>query len=121
MFLHGRCLMEANMNRGMTESDSGTHMRDEMESLKEGFNKLRTDVADLFTHAFGFGRSGAGVARDYGADAMETVKGRFNDYKARGAEQMQAFEHKVEENPLTSAMIAFGVGFIVAKMLHHKD
>jgi len=109
--------MESTTNRGMTEG-SGNQMSDEMESLRESFNKLRTDVADLFTHAMGFGRGGAEYARDYGTDAMEQLKGRFNDLRTRGADQMATFEHRIEEKPLQSAMIAFGVGFIVAKLLH---
>src|SRR5436309_7177140 len=113
--------MEANMNRGMTETDSSVHMRDEVDCLKESFSNLRNDVAELFSHAFGFGKSGASVARDYGVDAMENVKARFNDFKARGTDQMHALEHKVQENPLTSAFVAFGVGFLLAKMMHHKD
>ena len=113
--------MEANMNRGMTQSDSSMHARDEMESLKQGLSKLRTDVAELFTHAFGFGRHGAEMARDYSTDAIENVKHRFDEFKSRGVERMHDFEHRVEANPLRSAMIAFGVGFIVAKLLHRRD
>jgi len=108
--------METSANRGMTEQGSGD-MQQEMDSLKEGFNKLRTDVSDLFTHAFGVGRGGANYAREYGTDAIEQLKGRFEDLRTRGADQMQMFEHRIEENPLQSALIAFGVGFIVAKIL----
>jgi len=112
--------MEANADRGMSESNVASP-QDEIQSLKESFNKLRTDVADLFSHAFGFGRSGAGAARDYGMDALENVKSRFNDLRARGEDQVHAVEQKVQENPLASAMIAFGAGFIIAKLMHHKD
>jgi ElaB/YqjD/DUF883 family membrane-anchored ribosome-binding protein len=113
--------METNMNRGMTESDQPIAMQNEMDSLKESFNKLRSDVADLFSHAFGFSKSGAFMARDYGADAMENVKSRFNDLKSRGNEQMHAVEHHVVEHPMKDMLIAFGVGFIMAKLMHHKD
>jgi len=110
--------MEANMNRGMTEAGSSPQMQDELQSLKDGFNKLRSDVAELFGHAFGFGRSGAEMARDYGADTMEGLKNRFYELRDRGTVQMHSLEKKVEENPMSSAMIAFGVGFILAKMMH---
>jgi len=110
--------METSMNRGMTDTGSSDNMQQELESLRSGFNKLRGDVAELFTHAFGFGRSGADYAREYGMDAMEQLKGRFNDMRAQGADQMANFEHRVEEKPMQSVMIAFGVGFILAKILH---
>src|SRR5690349_13316785 len=112
--------MEANMNRGMTESSGSSHAMDEMEQLKESFTKLRADVAELFSHAFGFGRGGAEMARDYGNDAMESVKQHFNDLRARGEDSMHSIEQKVQEKPLQSAMIAFGVGFLLAKMMGHK-
>jgi len=112
--------MEANMNRGMTEATGGSHMQEELDSLKEGFMKLRNDVADLFNHAFGFGRSGAEMARDYGTDTMESLKQRFSDMRSRGEEQMHSLEHKVQEKPFASAVIAFGVGFVLAKMMGHR-
>jgi ElaB/YqjD/DUF883 family membrane-anchored ribosome-binding protein len=112
--------MESMTDRGMTESNPSTHMQEELESLRGGFDKLRSDVAELFSHAFGFGRSSAEMAREYGADTMENLKHRFNDLRERGADRMHSVERKVEENPLSSAMIAFGVGFILAKMMHRR-
>jgi len=109
------------VNRGMTEADPNAHMRDEMEHLKDSFNKLRNDVADLFSHALGFGRGGAEAARGLGMDAMETVKSRFNDLKSRGTDQMHMFEDRITQNPLRSAMIAFGAGFILAKLMRHRS
>ena len=113
--------MEANTtNRGMTETSGGSHMQEELDSLKDSFNKLRSDVTDLVSHAFGFGRGSAEMARNYGNDAMEGLKHRVNDIRARGEDQMHTIEQEVQEKPLTSAMIAFGVGFLIAKMMGHK-
>jgi ElaB/YqjD/DUF883 family membrane-anchored ribosome-binding protein len=112
--------MESMTDRGMTEANPSMHMQDELQSLRSGFDKLRADVAELFSHAFGFGRSGAEMAREYGADTMENLKSRFNDLRDRGTEQMHSVERKIEENPMSSAMIAFGVGFILAKMMHRR-
>ena len=113
--------MESTTNRAVTESNPSNHMQEELQSLKHGFDKLRSDVAELFSHAFGLGRSGAEMARDRGSDAMETVKSRFYDLRERGAVEMRRAEKKVQGNPLSSAMIAFGVGFILAKLLHRRD
>jgi len=112
--------METSTNRGMTENAGSPNMQDEMESLRNGFNKLRTDVAELFSHAFGVGRGGVEYARDYGTDTMDSLKQRYSDLRQRGEEQMHALEHRVEENPMQSALIAFGVGFLVAKILHRR-
>jgi ElaB/YqjD/DUF883 family membrane-anchored ribosome-binding protein len=116
--------MEGSMKRGMTETagaNGGTtaNMNEEFEQLKSSFNQLRGDVVNLFSHAFGVGRSGGEAARDYGMDAMEQLKNRVYDLRDRGAVQMHHVEKKVEENPISSLMIAFGVGFILAKFFRH--
>jgi ElaB/YqjD/DUF883 family membrane-anchored ribosome-binding protein len=113
--------MDSNADRGMTETNVTNPVQNEIDSLKDAFNKLRTDVSELFTHAFGAGRHGASMARDYGMDTVEGVKQRFSDLRDRGAEQMHAFEHRVEEQPLKSAMIAFGAGFVMALLMRHRD
>jgi ElaB/YqjD/DUF883 family membrane-anchored ribosome-binding protein len=98
--------MESSMGRGMTESGASSHMTD--------------DVVDLFTHAFGFGRSSAFMARDSANDAMENLKHKLADLKSRSSDSLGELERKVEQNPISSALIAFGVGFVVAKMFHHR-
>jgi ElaB/YqjD/DUF883 family membrane-anchored ribosome-binding protein len=113
--------METNMNRSMTDSESGARVRDEMESLKQGLSKLRSDVAELFSHAFGFGRGGVDAARGYSNDAIEHIKDRFEDMRLRSAVQVHRFEEKVSKYPVRSAMIAFGVGFFLARLMHHRD
>jgi len=106
------------MDRGMTETSE--KMSDEMQQLKDGFSQLRADVVDLFSHAFGWGKSGASVARDSASEAMDSLKSKYADLKARGSDQLEDFEHKIEENPLASALIAFGVGFLVAKLFGRR-
>jgi ElaB/YqjD/DUF883 family membrane-anchored ribosome-binding protein len=112
--------MENKVNRGMTETGSNISVHEELIRLRDGFNQLRADVAELVTHAFDVGRSGANVARDYSNDAMEEVKQRVNDLRTRGADRLHTIEHRVEENPLASALIALGVGFVVAKIMHRR-
>src|SRR5262245_28077394 len=110
--------MASTTDRGMT--DASSTMSSEMQQLKDGFSQLRADVADLLSHAFGWSRSGAARARDSANDAMESLKSKFTDFKARGSDQLESFEQKIEENPLASALIAFGVGFLVAKMFGRR-
>jgi ElaB/YqjD/DUF883 family membrane-anchored ribosome-binding protein len=95
-------------------------MAAEVDQLKDSFGQLRADVVNLFSHVFGLGRSGAEAARDSASDAMENLKSKLNDIKDRGSDQVASVGKKVEENPMASAMIAFGVGFLLAKMLHRR-
>ena len=78
--------MESNVNRGMTEStETSGHMQDELNNLKSSFNKLRSDVAELFTHGFGLGRDSMEMARGYGNDAMENLKERGIPFRLAGS------------------------------------
>lgn len=89
----------------------------ELDGLKNSFAQLKHDMVDLFSRAFGLGRTSADAAKGQAADAMETLKHRLADLKERGSDQVAVVGKKIEENPLPSALIAFGVGFILAKLL----
>jgi len=108
--------METSTDRGMT-SNASEQMTSEMQELKQSFGQLRDDVVNLFTHAFGWGRSGAEVARDYGADAMEGLKARLDRLRDKGAVQMRSVERKIEAHPLSTTMLAFGIGFCAAAFM----
>jgi|SRR5208282_5108244 len=74
----------------------------DLEALHDSFANLRDDVAKLVDNAVGAAKDGAGALKDRGADSYEQV-GR-----------------KIGENPMLSTAIAFGVGFILAKMLSRR-
>ena|SRR5688572_26380305 len=92
--------------------------------LKASFGKFRSDVMTLLNDAMGVGRkagaTGAHVAQDKAVAAYDEVKDRVSDLQERGHEQAERLSHKIEENPVTSALIALGVGFIVAKLFTRK-
>lgn len=102
-----------------TES-ANDEMAGEVEALKSSFNHLRNDVVDLFHHAFGIGRSGATAATDSATDAMEHLKEKFAEFNERGADQLAAFGKKIAKNPVQSALIAFGAGYIAAKFFSRR-
>lgn len=77
-------------------------LAENFDSLKENFVQLRNDLSHMITNAFATGSSGKDVA---------------------GAEAKHLFDQardKIRDNPGTSALIAFGVGYIAAKMLRHR-
>jgi ElaB/YqjD/DUF883 family membrane-anchored ribosome-binding protein len=96
----------------------------DLAELRASFGKLRSDVMTLLHDAMGVGktagRTSADVAKDQASAAYDTVKGKVEDLKDRGTEQMEVLSHKIEQNPMTSALIALGVGFLVAKILTRK-
>ena len=103
-----------------TLEKSGGRMSDDVESIKSSFSQLRRDVMDLLSNAFGLGKSSAEYAKGNAAHAVEAMKSRLNDFKDRGAEQLGSVEKRIEDNPLPAALIAFGVGFVVAKILTRR-
>ena len=95
-------------------------MHTELEELKSGFATLRDDVMNIVSHAMGFGRSGAQVARDSATEQYENLKSKFDDFKQRGGEKFEALEKQVTDHPIGAALIAFGVGFVFAKLMHRR-
>lgn len=74
----------------------------DLESLHNSFSQLRDDVTHLMSNAVGTAKSGADALKD------------------RGAESVEQLGDKIGEQPILSAAIVFGLGFIVAKLLSRK-
>lgn len=95
-------------------------MTDDLESIKSSFTQLREDVAGLLGQAFGLGKHGAGAAKEAGVDAMDALKERLGDLKGQGFKRVESFERTIEDNPLPAALVAFGIGFVVAKLISRR-
>ena len=116
----------------MSSSNSARHLKDEAtdrlsgdyESLKGDVSQLRNDVVDLLSHALGLGKSSASnigsSVRGTAVDAMESLKEQISSLREQGNDKVAAVGKKIEDNPLASTAVAFGVGFILAKILSRK-
>jgi ElaB/YqjD/DUF883 family membrane-anchored ribosome-binding protein len=89
----------------------------EIDGIKDSFAQLKHDMVELFSRAFGLGRAGADVAKDQAADAVENLKHRLADLKEAGSDRLANVSKKIEQNPVQAALIAFGVGFLLAKLM----
>ena len=92
----------------------------DIDELKASFGKLRSDVMGLVNDTMGAGKSGVNVVRDRAATAVHDVRGQLHDWQDRGAESVEALGEKIGEHPMTAALIALGVGFLVAKFFSRK-
>ncbi|WP_156782088.1 DUF883 family protein [Acidihalobacter aeolianus] len=95
--------------------------KDEMNAIREDLSKLRADVAEL-THALkDLAVNRAGTARDQAkagvAEARERLKQQANRAGEQGREYYDAFEQQIGERPMTSLLVSFGIGFVLAKLL----
>ena len=96
-------------------------MKEEMESrfsadlanLQNSFEQLRDDVAKLLSSAAHTAKSGVGSIKDHAAGAVSDLKERSSDSLDRVGKQ-------ISRNPLLSAGMAFGIGYILAKLFSRR-
>ena len=84
----------------------------DLEALRADLGKLREDVAALtasLAELVGESASGEKV-REMAARLAERAK-------QTGRENLDALQRKIEERPLTSIAVAFGLGLVIGKLL----
>jgi ElaB/YqjD/DUF883 family membrane-anchored ribosome-binding protein len=101
-------------------SNSNDGISAEMEHLKKSFSQLRTDLTSLVGSALGAGKTGAHVVKEHATAAVDGVKHKVSDLKDKGVETEKAIEQKIADHPLASVVIAFGVGFMLARIITRK-
>jgi hypothetical protein len=89
---------------GKSKANGGAH---DLDSIRGDLDALKTDLGALLKHV----KSGTvdGVTGE--------AKRLYGKLAAEGGETLENFAHQVEEKPLASLLIAFGVGFIFARIL----
>jgi ElaB/YqjD/DUF883 family membrane-anchored ribosome-binding protein len=109
---------------GKSGNDAKTNLAADVENLKKSLTQLRGDVTTLLGDAVEIGKSSAGVAagvaKDKAGAAVDGIKHRIHDLKERGSKSAESFEDTIAEHPLAAAMIAFGAGFILAKLFSRR-
>jgi ElaB/YqjD/DUF883 family membrane-anchored ribosome-binding protein len=101
-------------------SDPNERVSEEMDNLKSSFVQLKKDVTEMVNNAVGVAKTGAESAKDGAAHVAGAVKDKLKDLKDRSAEHLHVVEEKIAENPLPAALIAFGVGFLIAKLFSSR-
>ncbi len=82
----------------------------DIEDLKAQIDDLRNDLSGIADAL----KKLSGSAVDEGTDRVRRASEKARD-KAR--DTIGAFESEIEERPLTSVATAFGIGFILGKLL----
>ncbi|MEX1032999.1 MAG: hypothetical protein WDZ30_06530 [Cellvibrionaceae bacterium] len=103
---------------------AGNNLNKEIDTLKEDIVKLSNDVAALL-----------GVFKDLGAETVgdaanslnEEVAKRREEFretllgaKAQGDKVAEGLEEEIVQHPLRSVLVAFGVGYVLAKLMRGK-
>jgi ElaB/YqjD/DUF883 family membrane-anchored ribosome-binding protein len=97
-------------------------IRDELKALKEDFAKLHGDVAELVKAVRDTGGAKAHAARDSLEEELrrrrDRVRERLDEARATGRRKAAELEDEVTQHPFASLAAAFGVGFLLAKLMH---
>ncbi len=78
----------------------------DLETLKDELEVLRKNVATIAKH---MGNGAAKKISDNGHDLYDVVQ-------EQGERVVRAASHEIEERPLTSVLIAFGVGILIGRL-----
>jgi|GEM_PF-531584 len=113
------------------KNEAKDRFSEDIGELKESFAQLKSDLHKMLDDAVGTGKAGARVVGDHANQAYGKVKDEAqtaysqakkgaHDLKDRGADQIDTLGEKIAENPLTSAAIAFGIGFIISRLMSRR-
>ncbi len=99
-----------------SENDLQT-LRDDMATLRADFKKFSDDLKVL-------GRGQADAARDELGETAERMREEFrrilDETGTRGRQSLETVESEIGARPLTSVLISFGAGLLLAKLLERK-
>jgi ElaB/YqjD/DUF883 family membrane-anchored ribosome-binding protein len=94
---------------------SGATEKTDLEALTDDVAALKRDLAALIAHVRGGGISGA--AREATAQIGDEAKEFYARLAAEGERTAQTISRHIDEQPLTSALVAFIAGFVAGRLL----
>ena len=100
--------------RMSSETDSGV----DFDAIIRDVAALRRDFADLMSQMKSGALKGAnGAAEDIMGELSDKANHLYDRVTAQGERTVKAVGRQVEERPVVSLLIAFGVGFIASRLL----
>jgi ElaB/YqjD/DUF883 family membrane-anchored ribosome-binding protein len=95
----------------MTDTIQDT--RSDLEAIKEDIAALKRDVAAAMET---MRENAAGTAAGIAQQISDEASALYREVSDRGAKATQALGAKVEEQPLTSVLMAFAIGYVVSRI-----
>ena len=102
------------------------NLEEEVDTLKADLDKLRKDISSLVS-SFGDAatdevktrgrraRTAVGRATDRAGQVWDDAT---NEASRRGREGVAAVKQQIEERPVISLLVAFGVGLVIGKLIN---
>ena len=96
----------------------------ELHDVKGDLQQLRADFASLAetfkAEAHKRASTAASDVKSRVGDGVDFLKENLGAARELGEKALKQAQAKVEENPMTSVLIAFGVGFLIGKFTHRR-
>ena len=102
-------------------SDAAADLRRDVDAIKDDINLLKTDLVAAMRDLVEAGKAGAGDAKEKLEVAVQERLQRVSDaahaVADRGRRAADSVHHYVEQKPMQSLAIAFGVGILLGAAL----
>ncbi len=109
--------------RDATESPR-ERLTEDYAALRSHFFKLRDDLTRLISTSFTAGKDGAEavgeVAGEKASYAYDNAKNYAQDVRDSGQNAVDQVTDKIRANPATSALVAFGLGYIASRLFRNR-
>ena len=89
----------------------------DLEALREDVTRLRSDLSQLAKSLLDKGKSESDTAKER---VIEELMSNFRSARDKSNETVESVEHKIQEKPLMSLLIAFLVGLILGKLFESR-
>jgi ElaB/YqjD/DUF883 family membrane-anchored ribosome-binding protein len=111
---------------GETPSQPGNPhgLEQRWQNLRVDMSKLRSDLAEVAQALFDAGKAEADDARErlqaVAQERLDKVRHTLDDARERGQGTADTIKQKVEEQPLTSVLVAFGAGMLLGSLMKRR-
>jgi ElaB/YqjD/DUF883 family membrane-anchored ribosome-binding protein len=109
----------ANINRRIEMAED--LIRKELDALKHDIAQLRKDIGGLTdavkTVASDKVNATKSRTRERASSAVEEIESKLEELLGQGSSKMHDAEQKIADHPGASLLTAFGIGFVIAKLM----
>ncbi len=81
----------------------------ELQELRDEFKQLKEELS-------GIGQTVRQLAHSATDEGRERLRSAADQTRQQARETWHAFEHEIEQRPMTSIAVALGIGFILGKL-----
>lgn len=103
-----------------TAAEAAEELRPDLSQLRADFERLSDSIGSLRTHLVGLGREGARGAQAAGLAQLDSLRREVDEaaqqFRQQGRDTLGQVEQSVRDRPLTSLLMAFGIGMVLARL-----